>query len=193
MKPFRKFEFVGHHPRGGEGGFGFPIPKRHGTGAPPAPVTTTPWTENAPRTQAMTTAPPRTAGPRPDTGLPFEQSHTLQGSQQMQAHARQPTAEPETVPWRSKLAGKQAATTVQLHVSPQHESTLEAERILMMDFASTQAWAKEVAPPASHEGGGGRWRPLWPSPCALHLCSPPTGWTRCTANWLRAMPSPPHS
>jgi hypothetical protein len=30
---------------------------------------------------------------------------------------------------------------------------LEAKRILMVDFASTQAQAKEVAPPASHEGG----------------------------------------
>jgi hypothetical protein len=29
---------------------------------------------------------------------------------------------------------------------------LEAERILMVDIASTQAQAKEVAPPASHEG-----------------------------------------
>jgi hypothetical protein len=30
---------------------------------------------------------------------------------------------------------------------------LEAERILMVDFASTQAWAKDVAPTASHVGG----------------------------------------
>jgi hypothetical protein len=40
---------------------------------------------------------------------------------------------------------KQAATTVQPHVPPRHESTLEAERILMMDFTSTQPRAKEVA------------------------------------------------
>jgi hypothetical protein len=31
--------------------------------------------------------------------------------------------------------------------------TLETKRILTMDFASTQARAKEVSPPASHEGG----------------------------------------
>jgi hypothetical protein len=40
--------------------------------------------------------------------------------------------------------------------------THEAERILMVDFVSTQAQAKEVAPPASREGA--RMRPPWPSP-----------------------------
>jgi hypothetical protein len=30
---------------------------------------------------------------------------------------------------------------------------LEVERFLIMGFASTQARAKEVPPPASHEGG----------------------------------------
>jgi hypothetical protein len=34
-----------------------------------------------------------------------------------------------------------------------HEPTLEAERILMVDFTSTQAQANEVAPTTSHEGG----------------------------------------
>jgi hypothetical protein len=29
------------------------------------------------------------------------------------------------------------------------------ERILIVDFASTQAWAKGVAPSANREGGGG--------------------------------------
>jgi hypothetical protein len=43
----------------GEGGFGLPSPRRHNVGAPPAPVTTTPWTENAPTTQAMMTVPPQ--------------------------------------------------------------------------------------------------------------------------------------
>jgi hypothetical protein len=42
---------------------------------------------------------------------------------------------------------------VQPHAPPRHELTLEAERIMMMDFASTQARGKEVAPPASREGG----------------------------------------
>jgi hypothetical protein len=53
------------------------------------------------------------------------------------------------------LTGKQAATTVQPHVLPRHKLALVAERILMMDFTSTQAQAREVASPASHEGGGG--------------------------------------
>jgi hypothetical protein len=62
-----------------EGGFGLPSPRRSGTGAPHAPVTTTPWIENAPATQATTMVPSRTVAPRPDTGLPFEQCHTHQG------------------------------------------------------------------------------------------------------------------
>jgi hypothetical protein len=32
----------------------------------------------------------------------------------------------------------------------------------MVDFASTQAWTKEMAPHGSHEGG--IWRPLRPTP-----------------------------
>jgi hypothetical protein len=42
---------------------------------------------------------------------------------------------------------------VQPHMSPQHGPTLEVERILMVDFNSTQPRAKEVAPSASCEGG----------------------------------------
>jgi hypothetical protein len=41
----------------------------------------------------------------------------------------------------------------QPRMSPRHEPALEAERILMVDFASTQARAKEVAPSTSREGG----------------------------------------
>jgi hypothetical protein len=40
----------------------------------------------------------------------------------------------------------------QPRASPRHEPTLKAERILMMDFTSTQAQAKEVEPSTSHEG-----------------------------------------
>jgi hypothetical protein len=47
----------------------------------------------------------------------------------------------------------QATTVVQPHVPLWREPTLEAERILMVDFASTQAHGDQVAPPASHEGG----------------------------------------
>jgi hypothetical protein len=34
----------------GEGGFSLPSPRRHSTGIRPAPIATTPWTENAPAT-----------------------------------------------------------------------------------------------------------------------------------------------
>jgi hypothetical protein len=50
---------------------------------------------------------------------------------------------------------KQAATVVQLHTPPRCEPTHEAERILIVDFTSTQDQVNEVAPPASCEGGGG--------------------------------------
>jgi hypothetical protein len=56
-----------------EGGFSLPSLRRCDTGAPPAPVTTTPWMENAPTTQATMTVPPWTAVLRPATSLRFEQ------------------------------------------------------------------------------------------------------------------------
>jgi hypothetical protein len=40
---------------------------------------------------------------------------------------------------------------VQLHTPPLREPTLEAERTLIVDFASTQAQSEEVAPLASNE------------------------------------------
>jgi hypothetical protein len=40
---------------------------------PPAPVTTTPWLEDAPATQAMMTVPPWALAQWPDTGPSFEQ------------------------------------------------------------------------------------------------------------------------
>jgi hypothetical protein len=40
----------------------------------------------------------------------------------------------------------------QPHKTPLHESTLKAERILMMDFATTQARAKGASPYDNHEG-----------------------------------------
>jgi hypothetical protein len=43
----------------GEGGSALPSPRRRGTGALPAPITTTPWMENALATQPMTMVPPR--------------------------------------------------------------------------------------------------------------------------------------
>jgi hypothetical protein len=55
-----------------EASSGLPASRRHGTGAPPAPIATIPWPEDAPCTQTMTMAPPQTLSPRLDTGLPLE-------------------------------------------------------------------------------------------------------------------------
>jgi hypothetical protein len=57
----------------GEGGSNLPSPRRRGTGAPFAPVTTTPQMENARATQDTMMFPPWTAAPQPDIGLPFKQ------------------------------------------------------------------------------------------------------------------------
>jgi hypothetical protein len=43
---------------GGEGGSGFPSPRRHDTGASPALVVTSSWLESTPTTQAMIMVPP---------------------------------------------------------------------------------------------------------------------------------------
>jgi hypothetical protein len=72
----------------GEGAFGLPSPWWCSIGAPPAPVTTTPWMEDAPTSQAMMTVPPWMVVPWPDTGLPFEQCHAHQWRQQVQACAQ---------------------------------------------------------------------------------------------------------
>jgi hypothetical protein len=108
--------------------------------------------KNALATQVMTMAPPQKAVPRPDTSLPFEQRRTCQEGQQLQACAQQPTSEQQVAQQQSKLIGKQATTAVQSHVSPWHEPSLGAERILIVYFASTQARANEVTPSASREG-----------------------------------------
>jgi hypothetical protein len=85
------------------------------------------------------------AGWRP----PFERCHIVKGGSKCKPALDSPLP---SEGWRHDKAILQAATMNQLHVPPQREPTLEAERILMVDVASTQARAKEVAPPASHEG-----------------------------------------
>jgi hypothetical protein len=59
-----------------EVGFGLPSTWRHGTGALPAAMTTTPWTENALPAQAMTMVSLQMEAPWPDTSIPFEQRCT---------------------------------------------------------------------------------------------------------------------
>jgi hypothetical protein len=72
----------------GERGFGLPSPRRHGMGAPPTPITTTPWMENTPPTQDMTTVPSWMAALWPDTSIPFEKCRACQGRQQAHDHAQ---------------------------------------------------------------------------------------------------------
>jgi hypothetical protein len=108
----------------GEGSFGLPSPRRRGMVALPAHVTTTPKMENALAAQAMTTVPPWMVAPRPETCLPFERHHAHHGGSR-----HKPTTKQWVAPRRRKLTGKQATSTVQL----------QAERILMVDFASSQA------------------------------------------------------
>jgi hypothetical protein len=55
------------------GGIKLPSPRRHGTGALPAPTTTISWLENVPTTQAMAMIPLW-----PDTEVPFERRHAHQ-------------------------------------------------------------------------------------------------------------------
>jgi hypothetical protein len=64
------------------------------------------------------------------------------------------TTEHWLAPQQCKLTGKQAATAVQLHMVLRCGPTHEAELILMVDFASTQAQAKEVAPLLAVRGPG---------------------------------------
>jgi hypothetical protein len=54
----------------------------------------------------------------------------------------------------NKLTSKQATVVAQLHEPPRDEPTLRAERNLMVNFTTTQAHAKGVAPSANREGGG---------------------------------------
>jgi hypothetical protein len=65
----------------GEGSSGLPVPQRRSMGTSPAPIVTTPWLEDAPTPQTMTTVPPRTIALRPDTGLPPEQRHAFREGQ----------------------------------------------------------------------------------------------------------------
>jgi hypothetical protein len=61
---------------------------------------------------------------------------------------------------QNKLAGKQMTVTA-LPLEPlRPEPAPEVERILMVDFTTTYAWAKGAAPSANFEVWGGRLGPL---------------------------------
>jgi hypothetical protein len=59
----------------------------------------------------------------------------------------------------------------------------------MVDFASTQAQAKEVAPLTSHEGA--QTEATIAKPPSTSPLLPPMGWPRCTTNLMRSTPLPP--
>jgi hypothetical protein len=61
-----------------------------------------------------------------------------------------------------------------------HEPMREAERILMVDFASIDACTKGVAHSTSHEGAGPRLQ--LPNLRTPHLHLPMMGWTGCTVS-----------
>jgi hypothetical protein len=61
----------------GERGSGLPFSQRHGIGAPPVLVATTPWLEDLLATQAKTTIPSWVLALWPDTSLPLERWHAF--------------------------------------------------------------------------------------------------------------------
>jgi hypothetical protein len=136
----------------GGGSFCHPSPRRRNTGAPFASTTTATWKENAP---ATTRFPPWTVEPQPKTNHPSEWHRAHHEGQPMQARARHPTADPGTASRRSHLTEKQTATVVQPDTPPRCEPALKTERFLMVDFTSTQAQAKEMAPPVHREEAQG--------------------------------------
>jgi hypothetical protein len=70
-----------HMASSGGGGSSLPSPKKLSAGAIPAPIITTPWQEDAPVIQSMTTFPPWVLVPQPDTDHSFERWHTPQEGQ----------------------------------------------------------------------------------------------------------------
>jgi hypothetical protein len=70
----------------------------------------------------------------------------------VQAHAQQLSAEHEAAPRWNKLTGKKATVVAQPHEPSWHEPVLKAKRILLVDFAATQARTKGAAPSANREG-----------------------------------------
>jgi hypothetical protein len=95
------------------GGSDLPFSQRHGTRAPPAPLTTTLWLEDVPAIQAMTMVPPWELAPRLDTGLPLKRLHASRYGQLERAHTQEANTKCEATQRRSKLTGKQATTVAQ--------------------------------------------------------------------------------
>jgi hypothetical protein len=136
----------------GEGSSGLPISKRCSMGTPLDPIATTPWPKDAPTPHTMTTIPPWTIMPWPDTWFPPEQWHTFREGQRVQDHTQQADTEHEAAQRRGKLTGKQAITKARLCGPPRHKPMLKVERILMVDLTTTRVHANGVGPVIGHEG-----------------------------------------
>jgi hypothetical protein len=70
-----------------------------------------------------------------------------------QAHTHPPCARQEAVQRQNESASGQAAAAARPCKPPRHEPSLGLERILMRDYACTQAQDKGVPPTTSHEEG----------------------------------------
>jgi hypothetical protein len=130
-----------------EGGFGLPSPRRRDTGALSAPVKTAPWMENALATQATMTVPSRMAALQSNAGLPFEQRHTHQGG----GGSKRKHVLDNPLPRARQHHGAASSSTGKLlwqssrtchHIMIWRSS----QRILMLDFASTQAGPRKWLP-----------------------------------------------
>jgi hypothetical protein len=85
----------------GDEGFGLPSPRRCSMRTSPAPITTTPWMENALAALVTTTAPPRTVAPWLIASLPFKRKPFL-GSQppsKGQRHGKASSLASKPLPW----------------------------------------------------------------------------------------------
>jgi hypothetical protein len=71
----------------------------------------------------------------------------------VQVRGHQLSVEHKATQLRNKLIGKQAIVAAQPHEPSRHEPVLEVERILIVDFTTTQARAKGAALSANREGG----------------------------------------
>jgi hypothetical protein len=83
----------------GEGSFGLPVSQRCSIGAPPAPIETTPWPENASSPQTMMMVPAWTITPLSDTRLPPKRQHGFWEGQRARVHTQQDDVERKEVQW----------------------------------------------------------------------------------------------
>jgi hypothetical protein len=108
-------------------------------GALPAPATTSPWQGDTSAIQSMMMVQLQVLAPRPPTGHSLEQQRTPREGQRAHTHAWQATAKQEMAQRKNELTDKQTTAAALPLGLPWCEPTHKAERILMVDFTSTQA------------------------------------------------------